>query len=202
VSTLTTILIATTSRDKLREMMSVLGELPITFKTLADFAPVEAPEETGLTFQENARLKALYYAKMLGVVTLAEDSGFEVGALNGEPGVYSARYLRPDATYPDRFADIYARLQAKRIDVSPARYVCALCLVDGGQVRFETTGIVDGQLAREPTGTGGFGYDPVFYYPPYGQTFGEVSAEQKLAVSHRGRAIRVFRQYLSAELNV
>ena len=165
---------------------------------------MKAAEENGATFAENAREKARHYAKATGMLTLAEDSGFEVDALNCEPGIYSARYLRPDATYPERFDAIYKALGKKdgKKDGQnrAARFVCALALASGRDILFETKGVVEGQLADKPAGTGGFGYDPIFCYPPYGKTFGEVSAEQKRAVSHRGEAIRALKSHLEQNL--
>ena len=193
------LLVATTNAGKLREIFSVLGDLPITLKTLKDIDEITAPDETGATFAENARQKALYYADAAGLLTMAEDSGFEVHALDGEPGIYSARYLRPDATYPERFDAIYDAVEKRngRSDrTSTARFVCALALAADGRILFEARGVVEGELAARPAGAGGFGYDPIFYYPPYGQTFGEASPERKLAVSHRGAAMRILKAHL------
>jgi XTP/dITP diphosphohydrolase len=190
------ILIATTNQGKLREIRQILRDVPVTLRTLAEFPGIDAPEETGMSFAENARQKSIYYASATGMVTLAEDSGFEVDALNGEPGIYSARYLREDATYHERFNDIYARIQEMGASDRSARFVCALAIAKGVEIVFEATATVEGTLASEPSGSNGFGYDPVFFYPPYGKTFGEVSDEEKTAVSHRGQAIRAFRDYL------
>ena len=196
-----TMLVATTNAHKLKEILSLLKNLPIHVKTLKDFSDVKIPVEDGSTFAENARAKALHYAKATGLTTMAEDSGFEVDALNCEPGIYSARYLRPDATYPERFEAIYSELRKRRVKTSGARFVCALALASGGKITFETKGVVEGQLAAQPAGTGGFGYDPIFCYPPYGKTFAEVSPEEKTAVSHRGEAIRALRSHLEQKLN-
>lgn len=190
------VLIATTNPGKLREIRKILSGTPVALKTLADFPAIEAPEETGSSFAENARQKAFYYARATGVPTLAEDSGFEVDALNGEPGIYSARYLREDASYDERFADIFRRVRESGASDRSARFVCALAVARGEDVTFETRAAVEGQLASAPSGSNGFGYDPVFFYPPYGKTFGEVSDDEKTAVSHRGQAMRAFRDYL------
>jgi XTP/dITP diphosphohydrolase len=190
------ILIATTNAGKLREIVRIIEGLPIALKTLADFPHADVAEETGSTFAENARQKALHYAGITGIVTMAEDSGFEVDALNGEPGIYSARYLREDATYPERFAHIYRRVRESASSDRSARFVCALAVAHGGDVLFETTAQVEGLLARKPAGSNGFGYDPIFWYPDYVRTFGEVSDDEKTAVSHRGQAMRAFREYL------
>ena len=198
-----TLLIATTNPHKLKEIVAILGALPITLKTLKDLPAVGVAEETGSTFAENARQKARHYATATGLLAMAEDSGFEVDALKGEPGIYSARYLRPEATYAERFDAIYQGVRHTRThgpSTNTARFVCALALAARGAVIFETTGVVEGALAPKPAGTGGFGYDPIFFYPPYGRTFGEVTPDQKLAVSHRGDAIRALKAYLQGHL--
>lgn len=190
------LLIATTNPDKLREIRSILGRLPVEILTLQDLAPVPEPEETGATFAENARVKALAYDRCLTTrgadrpYTVAEDSGFVIDALDGEPGVRSARFVRPDASYPDRFAEIYRRLAEAPTRARSARFVCALAMVHEGRVIYETTGTVEGEIAAAPRGEGGFGYDPVFYYPAYGRTLAEVNEEDKLRVAHRGEAFR------------
>ncbi len=196
-----TLLMATSNPHKVKEIVAMLGNLPVNIKTLKDFPDVKIAEETGSTFEENAREKALYYAKASGLLTMAEDSGFEVDAPDCKPGIHSARYLGPDATYPERFAAIYAELAKRKVKTSAARFVCALALVSRGTVTFETKGVVEGQLAAQPAGDGGFGYDPIFCYPPYGKTFAEVPAKDKAAVSHRGEAIRALQSHLEQNLN-
>ena len=133
------VLIATTNPGKLREIRRILREAPVALKTLADFPGIEAPEETGSSFAENARQKAFYYARATGVPTLAEDSGFEVDALNGEPGIYSARYLREDASYDERFADIFRRVRESGASDRSARFVCALAVASGEDVTVRDT---------------------------------------------------------------
>jgi XTP/dITP diphosphohydrolase len=192
------LLVATTNRGKLREIISILEGVPIAVKTLADFPGVEVAEETGASFAENARQKARHYAGITRTVTMAEDSGFEVDALNREPGIYSARYLREDAAYEERFTDIYRRLGERGTRDLSARFVCALAVATSDEIVFETTASVEGTVANAPAGSNGFGYDPIFFYPPYNRTFGEVSDAEKTAVSHRGRAMRALRAYLEA----
>jgi XTP/dITP diphosphohydrolase len=200
-----TLLIATTNPDKLREIHHVLGSASVDALTLRDLPPVEEPEETGATFAENARLKALYYAAFAAptvhdptLLTVAEDSGLVVDALDGEPGVRSARFLRPDASYRERFDAIYQRLDSQAGRPRSARFICALAAVRGTEVVFETTGTIEGTIAPEPRGTNGFGYDPIFLYPPYGRTLAEVSDAEKLEVAHRGNAFRSLRQWLAS----
>jgi XTP/dITP diphosphohydrolase len=151
----------------------------------------------GVTFAENARAKALYYAEATGELTVAEDSGLEIDAMGGAPGVESARFGGAAASYPDKFRLIYDTLEARGAPASPARFICALALAHHGRVLFESRGTIEGHVAPQPKGTGGFGYDPIFFYPPYGRTLGEATAEEKLAVSHRGRAFRALRQFLA-----
>jgi XTP/dITP diphosphohydrolase len=190
------LLVATTNAGKLREIRALLAGLPVEIVSLRDIAPVEEPEETGGTFAENARLKARYYAERSGLWTVAEDSGLVVDALGGDPGVYSARYLRPDASYPERFAEIFLRLDEVPHAPRTARFVAALASVDRGTVVYETEGVVDGQITREPRGSGGFGYDPIFFYPPYHATLAEVTEDEKNAVAHRGVAFRAFAEWI------
>ena len=173
--------------------------------SLRDFPPVPEPEETGATFEENARLKALYYdsriaaaaSKNMGPMdTVAEDSGLVIDAMGGEPGVQSARFLGPEASYPERFDEIYRRLAAHPSASRAARFVAAVAVVRATAVVYETRGIVEGEIASTPRGDGGFGYDPIFFYPPYGSTLAEVTDEEKVAVAHRGKAFRQLADWL------
>jgi XTP/dITP diphosphohydrolase len=190
------LLIATTNPHKMREIRGLLSDAPIELVGLDDLLPLPEPDETGETFHANARLKARYYAAAHRMLTAAEDSGLVVDALDGEPGVRSARFLRPEASYPERFAEIYRRLAERPPAARSARFVCALAVVFDGEVIFETTGTVEGEISSEPRGGAGFGYDPIFYYPPYGRTFAEVSDEEKLRVAHRGVAFRRLSDWL------
>jgi XTP/dITP diphosphohydrolase len=195
------LLIATTNPGKVREIQQLLAGLPVQLVTLAAYPDVTAPEETGRTFEDNARAKAMYYAAATGELTVAEDSGLAIDALDGAPGVESARYGGVDTSYPNKFALIYEGLRAQGTAADPgvntARFVCALALVHEGRVLFETRGIVEGTIAPEPRGDGGFGYDPIFYYPPYGQTLAQ-AGDRKAAISHRGKAFRVLAAYLQS----
>ena len=199
-----TLLLATTNPDKVREIRQILGHLPITLLTLRDFPRVPEPDETGVTFHENARLKAVYYDRAVAAaaaqdspwLTVAEDSGLEIDALNGEPGVHSARFLRPDASYPERFAEINRRLAAEPSRPRTARFVCAAAIVQAGTLVYETTGVVEGDIAPQARGARGFGYDPIFYYPPYRRTLGEATDAAKARVAHRGKAFRQIATWL------
>ena len=264
------LLVATTNRGKLAEIRDILGGTPITIATLDDHPGIGEPEETGATFAANARLKALYYAEATGELTVAEDSGLEIDALDGEPGVRSARFN--GESYADKFAAIRRMLAERGADGSAARFVCALAVArppspdgsagrptnppgartvprrgplprppspdgsagrptnppgvrtvprrgpltrpsspDGSAGRptnpsgvgtaavlWEAAGVVEGRLQMPPRGEGGFGYDPIFHYPPYGRTLAEVTPEEKAAVSHRGQAFRLLHRHLLA----
>jgi len=209
------LLIATTNPGKIREILPILEGTSVRLLTLADLAgEIPEPEETGRTFAENARLKASYYAAASGLATVAEDSGLEIDALGGRPGIHSARY--PGETYADKFRNLYREL-APHSRPWTARYICALALVQSPEARvpdlepihpithspihpilFECVGVVEGELSPSPRGTHGFGYDPIFYFPEYGATFGEVDDARKLRVAHRGRAFRQLREFLAA----
>jgi len=193
------LLVATTNRDKLREIRSLLSDTAIELLTLHDLAPIAEPEETGATFADNARLKAHHYAAASGLMTVAEDSGLVIDALDGDPGVRSARFLRPDASYPERFAEIFRRLAERPDRGRGARFVCAVTVVDGERILYETVGTVEGEIADRPRGDRGFGYDPIFYYPPYRTTLADVGESAKLAVAHRGQAFRALASWLRAK---
>ena len=192
------LLVATTNTGKLREIRSLLAGVPVELVTLRDLEPIEEPEETGLTFEDNARLKALYYSAHAGMTTVAEDSGLVIDGLDGEPGVRSARFLDADATYPERFAAIFGRLAGPPEKNRAARFVCALAVADAGHIIYEARGTVEGEIAREVRGSAGFGYDPIFYYPPYRSTLAEVTEDAKLAVAHRGQAFRSLASWLAS----
>jgi XTP/dITP diphosphohydrolase len=189
-----TLLVATTNPGKVREIQRALDGVPVRLLTLRDLPPVEEPEETGATCADNAVLKARYYSgRAGGLVTVAEDSGMMVDALDGRPGVLSARY--PGDTYADKCAGILAEL-------SPfpkpwiGHFVCSLAVVQADQVLFACESSVTGEMVP-PRGTNGFGYDPMFYYAPFGRTFGEASDAEKLSVSHRGQAFARLRDWLT-----
>lgn len=196
------LLVATTNPNKLREIRPLLapphkgGAYEIELLTLADVAAVPEPDETGATFWENARIKALAYAAATGLTTVAEDSGFEIDALGGIPGVQSARFLGASATYPERFAEIYRRLAGQP---STARFVTALVVARGETILFETESAVEGEVAGTPAGAHGFGYDPIFWYPPFRCTTAELPDEKKAQVSHRARVFRDLRRWLATE---
>jgi XTP/dITP diphosphohydrolase len=188
------LLVATTNRGKLREIRGILHGVPLEIVTLDTLGGVAEPEETGATFAENARLKALHYHTATGLPTVAEDSGLEIDALGGLPGVQSARWEGSD--YNVKFRKIYQLLRERGLTGSRARFVCALAYAADSRVAYEVEGSVEGEIAPEPRGSHGFGYDPIFLYPPMGQTLAEVTDEFKSTLSHRGAAFRAFRRHL------
>jgi len=191
-------LLATTNRGKLGEIIPLLAGLPIDFQTLFDYPLIPPPEETGSTFAENASQKARFYANYTGVLTVAEDSGLEIDALGGAPGVHSARF-GGETTYSQKFELIEERLRRVPVHERTARFICALALADGDRIVFEAFGTLEGLIAAGPHGTGGFGYDPIFYYPPFGCTLAQ-AADRKSSVSHRGQAFRQLRLFLERTL--
>ena len=191
----TDLLIATTNPGKLREIDAILEGLAVTLHTLAEFPGIVEPEETGATFEENARLKSLYYANVTGMLTAADDSGLEIDALGGVPGVHSARWH--GSNYDYKFKKIRDLLARQGLRTSPARFVCCVALAEGDRVVYETRGTIEGRIADSPAGTNGFGYDPIFFYPPLGLTLAQLDREQKSQVSHRGQAFAALRTLLA-----
>ncbi len=189
------LLIATTNPGKLREIRPLLAGLPCELVTLAEIDPIPEPQENGATFWENARIKALAYAKHSGMTVVAEDSGLEVDALDGEPGVHSARFMGASTPYPERFVEIFRRIEGH--DRS-ARFVTALAVARGREILFETETTVEGEIADRAAGEHGFGYDPIFYYPPFHVTTAQVPDRDKAIVSHRARAFRNLRRWIEA----
>jgi XTP/dITP diphosphohydrolase len=190
-----TVYCATGNPGKLREfrLAAELGGISVeTVPGLAGMVPVE---ETGATFEANAILKAEYYGRRAPGPLFADDSGLEADTLGGAPGIYSARFAGPDASDDANNQLLIERMRGVR-DRS-ARFVCVIALVHGGRLVETFRGAVEGQILEEPRGPNGFGYDPLFYYPPFGCSFGEVAPERKLTVSHRGAALRALFRHLS-----
>ncbi len=190
---------ATTNTGKLRELKRILIDagLDVVSLDLAGFGQLQTDEdiETGSTFAENALLKAHYYHKLSGLPTIGDDSGLEVDALSGGPGIYSARYAGPGASDRDRVYKLLGELSAVEQARRGARFVCAAAIVwDDGECVFVDE--ARGRLLDEPRGEGGFGYDPIFYYEPLGKTFAELTEEEKTVVGHRGRAFRQLTEWL------
>jgi XTP/dITP diphosphohydrolase len=191
------LMLGTRNRKKRQEIIEILGDLGLEFGDLSDRPDVPDVEETGSTFEENARLKAAGYAKALGEWTLAEDSGLVVPGLNGRPGVYSARYAGKQGDDAANNARLLAELAPLPDDRRAAYYVCVAALADpAGEVRAVTEGRCHGVIVKELRGSGGFGYDPLFLVPEFHKTFGELSARVKHALSHRSRALERLRPAL------
>jgi XTP/dITP diphosphohydrolase len=192
------LLLATRNPHKTREFAEILGD-GFEIRDLADAAELPAVEETGLTFEANAILKAVETSKCLPGLVVADDSGLEVDALDGAPGVYSARYAGPGATDADNIAKLLGELA--RFDSAPvsARFRCALALAQEGRILHTFSGLVEGTIVGAPRGRAGFGYDPVFQPRGFEQTFGELSSDEKNRISHRARAIRALRAALFSQ---
>ena len=189
------VLVATTNLGKVREFSEALGAEGIDVVGLDALGPVPDVEETGATFEANARIKAEAYSRCAPLVTLADDSGLEVDALDGAPGVLSARFGGPGMDDDDRNRELLKRLKAYPDPRQRgARFRCALAVARGGKTLAVFEGSAEGIIVEQPRGEGGFGYDPLFYYPDFGCTFGEVPGEKKRTVSHRGRALAAFVQ--------
>jgi XTP/dITP diphosphohydrolase len=193
-----TLYACSSNRAKLQELLlagrqSGLAELMVRpFPGLEQILP---PDETGTSFEENASGKAAYYSGFIEGLVLADDSGLEVAALNGAPGIYSARYSGPDATDSANNQLLLRRLEHR--ENRAARFVCAVALAREGRVLTTFRGIIEGEILSQPRGDRGFGYDPLFFYAPLGRTLAELTPNEKLAVSHRGKALRGLFTYLS-----
>jgi XTP/dITP diphosphohydrolase len=181
------LLIATRNRGKLHEFRALLEKLPIDLCDLNAFPEIAAVAETGSTFVENAALKAIGYAGQAGMVTLADDSGLEVEALGGAPGVFSARYSGDGASDSERVEKLLSELS--RVTNRAARFVSVVAISDSsGSILNVSRGVCNGSIARDPRGANGFGYDPIFVPQGFDQTFAELAAEVKNEISHRARA--------------
>jgi XTP/dITP diphosphohydrolase len=192
------LVLATANPGKVRELRDLLDGIPFEIRTLDDYPPFVMPEETGETYEANALIKARAAAAHTGVLALGDDSGIEVAALDGAPGVRSARFGGPGLDDRGRVAHLLRLIEAAPEPARAARFVCVIALVDPAGRETLVEGACEGRIAREPSGGGGFGYDPVFFYPPLSGTFGELSDEQKATVSHRGRAAAAARVALLA----
>jgi XTP/dITP diphosphohydrolase len=184
---------ATTNRGKLREFQLALED-SFQVETLPALASIPPCEETGATFEENAIQKALYYSKHCGEYLFVDDSGLEVDALDGAPGVYSARFAGHHATDAANNQLLLDRMRG--LTDRTARFVCVVALAESGRLLQTFRGEVEGQVTDAPQGSNGFGYDPVFFYQPFGCTFGQAPLERKMKVSHRSRALQAMRDYL------
>jgi XTP/dITP diphosphohydrolase len=194
----TDLLLASPNPGKLAEMKELVAGLPFRVVSPGDLGIHDAPEETGSSFVENAVLKARHYARRSGgLLTVADDSGLSVDALDGGPGLYSARFGGEGASDKDRNRLLLEKLAGVPPDKRGARFTSAVAVARGDELLFQTVATVDGRIAEEPLGPHGFGYDPLFFYPPFGRTFGEVAPVEKAKVSHRGQAFARLREFLA-----
>lgn len=193
----TDLLLASQNPGKLAEMKELVAGLPFRVLSPADLGIRVAPDETGTSFIENAVLKARHYARLSRRLTVADDSGLSVEALDGGPGLYSARFGGEGATDAERNRLMLEKLAGVPAERRGARFTSAVAVARGDELLFQTVATVDGRIAEAPLGPHGFGYDPLFFYPPFGRTFGEVAPAEKARVSHRGQAFARLREFLS-----
>lgn len=186
------LVLATRNQGKLAEFRELLRDFPVEIKNLNDFGSIPEVEESGETFDANAYQKSSFTAKVLGLPAIAEDSGLVVEALDGAPGVYSARYAGENATDWQNIAKLLEKMRGKTNRAASFVSVVSIALPSGPALTYE--GRCDGMITEAPSGKNGFGYDPVFYYPPLEKTFAEMSIQEKNQVSHRGRALAELRQ--------
>ena len=185
---LLTLVIATGNPGKTAEIRDLLEEFPINIKNLDDFGPIPPVVEDGETFDDNAYKKSSFVSSILGYPALADDSGLVVDALGGAPGVYSARYAGENATDVQRYTKLLEEMKGQSNRKAAFECVLSLAVPTGAALTYEAR--CEGLIAEAPAGEGGFGYDPVFYYPPLKKTFGQLSREEKSRVSHRGKALK------------
>ena len=195
-----TIIFATGNENKLREIREIMADIPdlqiISMKEAGVHADIV---EDGNTFEENARIKAETVSRITGTIVLADDSGLSIDYLNGEPGIYSSRYLGEDTSYHIKNGELIKRLEGVPDEKRTARFVCAVAAAVPGEETRVVRGVMEGQIGYEERGENGFGYDPIFFLPSYGKTSAEISQEEKNRISHRGKALRAVRKVMIEE---
>ena len=194
------IVFATTNEGKVKEIKEILEGFPVEVVSMKEMNITTDIEENGTTFEENSLIKAREISKLTGLPALADDSGLEVDYLNGEPGIYSARYLGKDTDYNYKNNYIIDRLKEAEDKERSARFICVISLVLPDGREFVKKGVMEGRIGYEIKGENGFGYDPIFYLPEYGKTSAELSSDEKNKISHRGKALRVMKEVI-AELD-
>jgi XTP/dITP diphosphohydrolase len=197
-----TVYACSSNRAKLEELVLAGRESGLsnpTIEPLPGLKQIAPPYENGISFEENAAIKAEYYSGFTEELVLADDSGLEVAGLHGAPGIHSARYAGPNATDAENNDLLLRRLENQRNRA--ARFVCAVALAHAGHVCTTVRSTAEGEILRQPRGERGFGYDPLFFYPPLGRTFAELTRDEKFMVSHRGRALRSLFTYLSQQID-
>ncbi len=181
------LVIATRNKGKTKEIKDLLRDFPVDIKNIDDFGPIPHLEEDGATFDENAYKKASFAARILGLPALADDSGLTVEALNGAPGVHSARYAGENATDEQRYLKLLSEMEGMSNRKAAFECVISIAVPTGPALTYEAR--CEGLITQVPAGSNGFGYDPVFYYPPYKKTFAELTRQEKNRISHRGKAL-------------
>ena len=195
------IILATNNKSKVKEISEMMSGSDITFLSLADAGINVEVEETGTTFEENALLKAREICKLSGKPTISDDSGLEIDALDGAPGIYSSRFMGEDTSYDIKNNALIEKLENVADPDRTARFRCCMALVLPDGREFITEGAMEGIIAREPKGINGFGYDPILFIPEYNRTSAELSSEEKNNISHRGEALRKMIEVIKKELN-
>ena len=190
------IVFATTNEGKVKEIKEILKDFPIEVVSMKEMGISAEIEENGATFEENSLIKARALVKLTGLPALADDSGLEVDYLNGEPGIYSARYLGRDTDYDYKNNYIIDKLSGAKGEDRSARFVCVISLVLPDGREFVERGVVEGLIGYEQKGENGFGYDPIFYLPEYGKTSAELPPEEKNRISHRGKALTAMKKLI------
>ena len=183
----TILVIATRNKGKTKEIKALLKDFPVNIKNLDDFGPIPHSEEDGDTFDENAYKKASFAARILGLPALADDSGLIVEALDGAPGIHSARYAGENATDEQRYLKLLDDMKGKSNRRAAFECVISIAMPTGPALTYEAR--CEGLITTEPAGSNGFGYDPVFFYPPYNKTFAQITGKEKNRISHRGKAL-------------
>ena len=193
------LIFATGNEHKMVEIREILGELPVEILSMNDVGIKADIVENGSTFEENALIKAKEVCKLAGEMVLADDSGLEIDYLNGEPGIYSARYMGEDTSYRIKNQNLIDRLEGVPEEKRTARFVCAIAAAFPDGRSFVVRGTIEGIIGYEERGTNGFGYDPIFYLPERGVSTAEIPPEEKNSISHRGNALRKMKELLERE---
>ncbi len=195
------LILATSNKDKAREIAEILSDTPFVVTTMKEEGYDPDIVEDGKTFEENALIKArTVHALAEGAYVMADDSGLCIDALDGAPGIYSARFCGENSTYPEKFAKIFEMLKDVPEEKRTAKFVCSIAVVRPDGSEFTVRGEICGVLHEKPMGDGGFGYDPIFYVPEFGMTTAQMTKEQKNSISHRGKASRAMAEKLKADL--
>lgn len=196
------LILATSNKDKAREIAEILSDTPFVVTTMKEEGYDPDIVEDGKTFEENALIKArAVHALAKNAYVMADDSGLCIDALDGAPGIYSARFCGEDSTYPEKFAKIFEMLKDVPEEKRTAKFVCSIAVVRPDGSEFTVRGEICGVLHEKPMGDGGFGYDPIFYVPEFGMTTAQMTKEQKNSISHRGKASRAMAERLRADLS-